>query len=145
MALVHLRFLNTNPFGYIDSKEQAYIRKQAAQRMAEQIPTCGAEFYMDFGFMRSSTKDYKHPNKATDHVVMSYDGYSSHLVIVDGASRRVWVFLTKSKDPPIEILRTFVSKFGLAKGLIRTDQGGELAQSGIFRNMMLNKVGYVVS
>jgi hypothetical protein len=98
-----------HPFRYINFKEQAYICKQAAQCTAERIPTCGAEFYMDFGFMRSSTKDYKRPNKATDRVVTSYDGYSAHLVIVDGASRRVWVFLTKSKELPINILRAFMS------------------------------------
>jgi hypothetical protein len=85
-----------HPFRYIDFKEQAYIRKQAAQRKAERIPTCGAEFYMDFGFMWSSTEDYKCPNKSTDQVVTSYDGYSSHLIIVDGASGRVWIFLTSS-------------------------------------------------
>ncbi len=75
-----------HPFRYIDFKEQAYICKQAAQHKAECIPTCGAEFYMDFGFMWSSTEDYKCPNKSTDQVVTSYDGYSSHLIIVDGAS-----------------------------------------------------------
>jgi hypothetical protein len=51
-----------HPSRYINFKEQAYIRKQAAQCTAERIPTCGAEFYMDFGFMRSSTEDYKRPN-----------------------------------------------------------------------------------
>jgi hypothetical protein len=83
-----------HPFQYIDFKEQAYICKQAAWCTLECIPTCGAEFYMDFGFMQFSTNDYKCPNKATDCVVTSYDGYSAHLVIVDGTSRWVWVFLT---------------------------------------------------
>jgi hypothetical protein len=73
---------------------------------------------MDFGFIRSSTEDYKCPNKSTDRVVISYDGYSAHLVIVDGASRRVWVFLTSSKDPPIAVLRAFMSRFGSKKGLV---------------------------
>jgi hypothetical protein len=45
-----------HPFRYINFKEQAYIRKQAAQRTAECIPTWSAEFYMDFCFMQSSTK-----------------------------------------------------------------------------------------
>ena len=40
-----------HPFQSIDFKEQAYIQKQAAQRTAERIPTCGAEFFMDFAFM----------------------------------------------------------------------------------------------
>ncbi len=92
----------------IDLKEQAYIRKQAAGRTAECIPTCGAEFFMDFAFMRALTEDYKWPNKATDQIVTSYDGYSSHLVIVDSTSRRVWAFLTKSYDPPIDILWAFL-------------------------------------
>jgi hypothetical protein len=133
-----------HPFCYIDFKEQAYIRKQAAQLTAERIPTCGAEFYMDFGFMWSSTKDNKWPNKATERVVTLYDGYSAHLVIVVDASWRVWVFLTKSKDPPIDILRAFMSRYGLKTGLVRTDQGGELARSSAFCTIMLNEFGYVV-
>ena len=92
---------------------------------------------MDFGFIRSSTEDYKRPNKATDRVIISYDGYSSHLIIVDGASRRIWVFLTASKDPPIDILRAFMPRFGLQKGLVRTDLGGELARCHAFKTMML--------
>ena len=55
-----------HPFRHIDFKEQAYIRRQAARRKAERIPTCGSEFYMDFGFIRSSTDDYRRPNKATN-------------------------------------------------------------------------------
>jgi hypothetical protein len=131
-------------FRYIDFKEQAYTRKQAAQRKTERIHTCGAELYMDFGFMRSSTEDYKCPNKSTDQVVTLYDGYSSHLIIVDGASRRVWIFLTSSKDPPIAILRAFISRFGSTTGLVRTDQGGEFARCEEFRTMMLDEFGYVV-
>ena len=42
---------------------------------------------MDFGFMRASTEDYRHPNKTTNWVGQSYDGYSAYLLIVDGASR----------------------------------------------------------
>ena len=57
---------------------------------------------MDFGFMRASTDDYRRPNKNTDRVVQSYDGFSAYLLIVDGASRQVWVFLTKSKTPPLQ-------------------------------------------
>jgi hypothetical protein len=133
-----------HPFCLIDFKEQAYIRKQAAGRMAERIPTCGAEFFIDFAFMRTSTEDYKRPNKATDWIVMSYDGYLSHLVIVNSVSRRVWAFLTKSKDPPINILRASLKKFGVGTGVIRTDQGGELACSDTFRDMVLAEFGYIV-
>ena len=133
-----------HPFRSVDFKEQAYIRKQAAQRVAERIPTCGAEFFMDFAFMRASTSDYKQPNKHTDRIVTSYDGFSSHLIIVDSASRRVWAFLTKTKEPPLDILSAFMKKFGIGNGVIRTDQGGELARSDAYRALMLDTFGYVV-
>jgi hypothetical protein len=125
-----------HPFHLIDCKEQAYIRKQAAQRVAERIPMCGAEFFMDFAFMRALTSDYKCPNKHTDRIVTSYGGYSSHLVIVDSASRRVWAFLTKSKEPPLDILSAFMKKFGIGNGVVRTDQGGKLARSAAYRELM---------
>jgi hypothetical protein len=35
-------------------------------------------------------------------------------------------------------------RFGSKSGLVRTDQGGELARSNEFRTMMLHKFGYVV-
>jgi hypothetical protein len=121
-----------------------YIRKQAAQRNAERIPTCGAKFFMDFAFMRALTDDYKCPDKPTDCIVTSYDGHAAHLLIVDSASRRVWAFLTKSKDPPLDILRIFMAKFGSGMGVVRTDQGGELTRSAFFWEMMLEDFGYVV-
>jgi len=133
-----------HPFRSIDFKEQAYIRKQAAQCVAERIPTCGAEFFMDFAFMRASTSDYKCPNKHTDQVVTSYDGHTSHLIIVDSASRRVWAFLTKTEEPPLDILSTFMKKFGIGNGVVRTDQGGELARSAAYQELMLNTFGFVV-
>ncbi len=75
-----------HPFRYIDFKEQAYARKQPVNKSAERLPESGSEFYMDFGFMRALTSDYKRPNKKTDRVVLSYDGYSAYLIIMDGTS-----------------------------------------------------------
>jgi hypothetical protein len=94
--------------------------------------------------MRASTSDYKCPNKHTDQVVTSYDGHTSHLIIVDSASRRVWAFLTKTEEPPLDILSTFMKKFGIGNGVVRTDQGGELARSAAYWELMLNTFGYVV-
>jgi hypothetical protein len=37
-----------------------------------------------------------------------------------------------------------MSKYGAGTGLIRTNQGGELAQSKAFRDTMLQDFGYVV-
>jgi hypothetical protein len=59
--------------------------------------------------MHSSTSNYARPNKSTDRVVSSYDGYTSYLLIIDEVSRMAWVFLTKSKDPPLDIVRAFLT------------------------------------
>ena len=96
-----------HPFRFIDFKEQAHIRKQAAQRSAVQAQERQWRFYMDFGFMRASTLDYSRRDKAKDRVVFSYDGFSSYLLIVDEASRYVWVFLTASNHPPLTSSRRF--------------------------------------
>ncbi len=134
-----------HPFRSIDFKEQAYIRKQAAQQTAKRVSKCGIKrLFMDFGFIRSSTNDYKHPNKQTDQVVLSYDGHSAYLLIVNSASHRVWCFLTKSKEPPLAILWAFMLKYRTGNGLIRTDQACELAGSKAFCNTMLQDYGYVV-
>jgi len=37
-----------------------------------------------------------------------------------------------------------MSKYGTGNGTIRTDQGGELAQSNAFRETMLKDYGYIV-
>ena len=78
----------------------------------------------------------------------SYDGYNSYLIIADEASRHTWVFLFKSKEPPLNTAHAFLERFGIPKadggGFIRTDQGGELARSHDFVHQMLKDHGYVV-
>jgi hypothetical protein len=133
-----------HPFRFVDFKEQARIRKQSAHRSAERTTDTRKRFYMDFGFMRSSQSDYTRPNKRTDRVIQSWDGFSSYLLIIDEASRYAWVFLTSSKDPPIDIIDKFLTKFGHKEGgSIRTDQGGELAGSSALSDMILRNHSYV--
>jgi hypothetical protein len=56
----------------------------------------------------------------------------------------MWVFLTKSKDPPLDIIDSFLKKFGHDDGgSIRSDQGGELAKSTALVNMVLREHNYV--
>jgi hypothetical protein len=56
-----------------------------------------------------------------------------------------WIFLTASKEPPIDIIRAFLTQHGHANGgCIHTDQGGELAQSPAFRDLLLRKVHYTI-
>ena len=69
----------------------------------------------------------------------SHNGYSSYLLIVDAATQFVWIFLTKSKEPPIMTLRLFLKKHGKQNegpAYIRTDQGGELARSTTFQQVV---------
>jgi hypothetical protein len=116
-------------FCFIDWKEEARVQKQAAGKSAECTTDVGRRFYMDFGFMQASSLDYSRPNKKHDRIIDSWDGYSSYLLVVDEASRYIWVFLTKSKEPPLDIIDTFLDCFGHVNGgLIRSDQGGELAR-----------------
>ncbi len=37
-----------------------------------------------------------------------------------------------------------MKKFRMGNGVVRTDQGGELARSATYRELMLNTFGYVV-
>ena len=121
------------------------MQRQAAGRAVERTLEVGRRFYMDFGFIRASTSDYSKPNKSIDRVEDSWDGYSSYLLIVDEASRYIWVFLTKSKEPPLDIIDTFLTRFGHRNGgSVRSDQGGELARSFAYSDLLLRKHKYVV-
>jgi hypothetical protein len=102
---------------------------------------------MDFGFIRASLVNYRHPNINRDPVIDSYDGYSSYLLIVDDKLSKTWVFLTKSKAPPLDIVRLFLRTFGqdwTLGGFIRCNQGGKLARSHALIDMALTEFGYKV-
>jgi hypothetical protein len=100
---------------------------------------------MDFGFMRALANDYTQPSKATNHVVLSYNGFSSYLSIVDTATRFIWVFLMTSKKPPLDIVDVFMHQFALSDGgFVSTNQGGKLARSSTFHDMLLRDFDYVV-
>jgi hypothetical protein len=52
---------------------------------------------MDYGFMRASTLQFGQPNKAHGRVILSHNGYTSFLLIIDETTQQAWVFLTESK------------------------------------------------
>jgi hypothetical protein len=136
-----------HPFQHIDWKVQAWIRKSAARQQARKADEAGAQFCMDFGFICASSDDYQCLNTSSDCIVDSYDGYNLYLLIVDDKSSMTWVFLTKSKSPPLEIIRLFLQTFGRDKNVgrfIRCDQGRELARSHTLVNMALTEFGYKV-
>jgi hypothetical protein len=95
--------------------------------------------------MHASALDFSQADKSKDCAVFSYNGFSLYLLILDKASRYIWVFLTKSKEPPIDIVSAFLQQHGLEDGgSIQTDQGGELAQSKAFSDTVLHKFHYTV-
>ncbi len=121
------------------------VKKCPAQHSTVPTTEYKRQFYMDFGFMRSSTSDYARPNKLTDRVVSSYDWYTSYHLVIDEASRYTWVFLTKSKDPPIDIVRAFLLLHGhMDGGCIQTDQGGKLASSAASWDLLLREFWYTL-
>ena len=134
-----------HPLRFVEHKEQAKVKKQATGSSNTQSVLPGQRFGMDFGFIRASTSDYKTPNLVTDRVVESFDGFVAYLIIVDEHSKYVWVFLRKSKEPPIDLVSHFLQMYGRKSGgVIRCDQGGELAHSQDFRSRMLENHLYVV-
>jgi hypothetical protein len=118
-----------HPFCFLDWKEEARIQKQAALGTAKRTREIKCRYYMDFGFKRASTSNFSQPSKKHDRVVLSYNGYLSYLLIIDKVSQYIWVFLSNSKEPPLDIIDAFLSRFGHKhSGSICTDQGSELAR-----------------
>ena len=61
----------------------------------EQLSTFN-RFLMDYAFVTGPEA-----NKKTGNIISSFDGYTSYLMIVDEASRYIWVLLAKDKPPNI--------------------------------------------
>lgn len=113
----------------------------------------GERYHMDFGFVRgpkyiASTrrnKLQKRPQQKNP-IITSREGFNSYLLITDAYTRVCWIFLLKSKEPPTETIRAFMEIYGRrdnTQRFIRTDQGGELARSTEFRQILL-KSGYLL-
>ena len=112
------------------------ITKTSDSQLSTPIVTAfGQKFQLDFGFMKA-----QHGDKTN---IRSHEGYNSYVLIVDHFTRYIWVFLTKNKTPPINIVTQFLNTYGTKDGvrIIRTDQGGELARSNAFKHV-LDKAGY---
>jgi hypothetical protein len=93
---------------------------------------------MDFGFMRASVDDYSWASKSKDCLVHLYNGYTLYLLVVNEAWQFIWVFSTLSKDPQLDIVAEFLQQHGHKdSGCVQTDQGGKLAWSHAFQDMLL--------
>lgn len=65
---------------------------------------CGQHFQMDYGFMKGTGFCNKDGDGKT---ITSIDGYRAYCLIIDRKSRYTWIFLTKTKNPPIQIITSF--------------------------------------
>jgi hypothetical protein len=105
----------------------------------------GTSFHMDLGFIRGpkNLQEVLHDGATPQEtIIKSHDGFSSYLLIIDAAAKYIWVFLLKSKDPPIALVDQFLNKHGTAqKGIITTTPDGLLNKSKTFKALCINK-GY---
>jgi hypothetical protein len=96
----------------------------------------------DFGFF-APKMDLENTKLTTtpipsDHIVEGQHGYKAYLLLIDRQTRYLWVFLTKDKSPPLDIMRAWFHEFGNKRSkhnIIRTDNGGELAGHEGFRQL----------
>ena len=117
-----------------------YIKQKLAKISATEY-----RFQMDFGFPRGST--FKGIDNTTCQTFTSINGYRAYLLIILYPQRRVWIFLTKNKKPPIDIIRTFLRQYdqpGTTHRVIRSDQGGELWKSAAFRKVCCDEFHYIL-
>jgi hypothetical protein len=120
---------------------KAHIGKQ---RKYVKVPTdvekCepGQHLHLDFGFVRGSDWSMKDND---GKLVTSVDGYRSYCLIIDRASRYIWIILTKRKTPPVtevrHLLTQLQAKVQSTYRTVTTDLGGELARSKEFQKMLV--------
>ena len=70
----------------------------------------GERFHLDYGFIRS--EENQAGNKK-GIIIKSWDGYNSYLVAIDKHTRYMWVFLSKTKDPPIDTIQKCLEMHGI--------------------------------
>ena len=102
----------------------------------------GEHFHMDYGFVRGSDWSAKDND---GKLVTSVDHFRSYLLVIDRASRYIWIYLTKHKHPPIDQVNGLLSKFKniYPNAKVTTDQGKELGASKHFQKIVKDN-GYTL-
>lgn len=74
------------------------------------LPTVqpGQHFHMDWGFVCAS--QFCHVNEAGS-TITSIDGKNSYLLIVDRATRYMWIYLSDTKTAPVEAAMIILQEF----------------------------------
>ena len=97
----------------------------------------GQHFHFDFGFVCGSDFKMK-TNNGEGPTITSIDGKNSYCLIVDRATRYMWVYLGNTKAPPVEPVCMVLQKFGAkcTHHTVRTDQDQALGCSTLFLKMI---------
>ena len=103
--------------------------------LPEALP--GQHFHIDFGFVRGSKFRVKTEN-GEGPTITSVDGKNFYCLIVDRATRYMWVYLSNTKEPPVEPVRMILRKFGanITHKTVRSDQDKALGKSVEFLAML---------
>ncbi len=64
----------------------------------------GEWFHMDMSFFQGTTYDIR---DAYGHIITSLDGYNNYLLIINYATKHLWVSVTKSKVAQVKIIKNF--------------------------------------
>ena len=95
----------------------------------------GQHFHLDFGFVRGSEYEF-----VTDEGkrLTSIDGKNAYLLLVDRKTRYMWIYLTHSKEPPLNAIEMVLSKFGSndKHRTVRTDQDKGLSKSKDYLDLL---------
>lgn len=97
----------------------------------------GQHFHFDFGSMR--TKDYQYED-VEGKTQTSVDGKNAYLLVVDRSTRYMWVYVTSSKQPPLDFCKSILHKFKSSTKhcTVRCDQG-ELATLQQFNQILVEE------
>jgi hypothetical protein len=98
----------------------------------------GTAYHMDFGFIRGPDNLPDMVANGTTkgkHVIEGRRGENCYLLIIDAATRQLWTFPLKNKNPPTTLIDTFLKKNGIGrkKAKITTSPDGMLARSNRFQ------------
>jgi hypothetical protein len=117
----------------------------AKQRKSDRGPPISSEnykpgttYHMDLGFIRGPDNL---PDMVTTgatkgkHITQGRRGETCYLLIIDAASRQLWSFPLKNKNPPTTLIDSFLKKNGIGRkrAMITTSPDGMLARSNRFQ------------